>query len=89
VVLPDADLLRASQVKFVAGHPVVRWLLEWVNPVAPFVESMRSILYHGNVGDWARVLYAFVAAAVAIVLGRAVFRRMEGELAWSCDAPTG
>jgi len=27
------------------------------------------------------VLYAFVAAAVAIVLGRAVFRRMEGELA--------
>jgi ABC-type polysaccharide/polyol phosphate export permease len=70
-----------SQVKFTADHPVVRWLLEWVNPVAPFVESMRSILYHGNVGDWARVLYAFVAAALAIVLGRAVFRRMEGELA--------
>jgi ABC-type polysaccharide/polyol phosphate export permease len=72
---------ETARVPFIAHHPVVRWLLEWVNPVAPFVESMRSILYHGNVGDWARVAYAFVAAALAILLGRAVFRRLEGELA--------
>lgn len=70
-----------TQLPFVAAHPVVRALLEWVNPIAPFIQAMRSILYSGVVGDWMRVVYAVVAAAVAIALGQAVFRRLEGELA--------
>jgi ABC-type polysaccharide/polyol phosphate export permease len=63
------------------GHPTVRWLLEWVNPVAPFIELMRGILWGGGGVTFGRLLYALVAAAVALGLGARVFRRMEGELA--------
>jgi ABC-type polysaccharide/polyol phosphate export permease len=70
-----------SGIAFVQSHPVVRWLLEWINPVAPFVESMRAVLYRGAAPSAGRLLYTFLAAAIALLLGLAVFRRMEGELA--------
>ncbi len=68
-------------VPFVAHHPVVRTLLDWVNPVAPFIAAFRSILYYGTAPDLSRMVYVFAAAAVALLAGGAVFRRMEGELA--------
>jgi ABC-type polysaccharide/polyol phosphate export permease len=66
---------------FVQHHAFVGTLLEWLNPVAPFIETLRAVLYDGNAPDWGRLLYAVAAAALALALGRAVFRRMEGELA--------
>jgi ABC-type polysaccharide/polyol phosphate export permease len=62
-------------------HPAVRALLDWVNPLAPFVQLMRGILWGGGGVTWARLLYAAVAAALALAAGRALFDRMEGELA--------
>lgn len=70
-----------SGIAFVQSHPVVRWLIEWVNPVAPFVESMRSVLYGGAVPSAGRLLYVFLAAVLILGLGVAVFRRLQGELA--------
>jgi homopolymeric O-antigen transport system permease protein len=65
---------------FVQQHPFVGTLLQWVNPIAPFIEAVRSALYYG-IADWARLGYTAAAAAVALALGATIFRRMEGELA--------
>ncbi len=72
---------RPDGLKFVRQHAWVSTLLEWVNPVAPFIEAMRSVLYDGKGPGWARLVYAAIAAAIALALGALVFRRMEGELA--------
>ncbi|MCK9248451.1 MAG: ABC transporter permease [Solirubrobacteraceae bacterium] len=55
--------------------------LEWGNPVAPFVEATRSILYYGAVPAWDLWLYMVVAVVVALGVGRTVFRRLERDLA--------
>jgi ABC-type polysaccharide/polyol phosphate export permease len=70
-----------STIPFFRDHAVVRFCLEWVNPVAPFVEAMRWAVYGGRSGDWVWFPYALVAAGVALGLGTAVFRRAQGELA--------
>jgi ABC-type polysaccharide/polyol phosphate export permease len=62
-------------------HHAIRTLLDWVNPVAPFIELMRAILWGGGTLTWGRLLYALVAAALMLAIGTRVFRRMEGELA--------
>jgi lipopolysaccharide transport system permease protein len=68
-------------VGFVHQHPFVRTLLDWVNPVAPFIAAFRSILYYGTAPDLGRMVYVCAVAAVALGMGTLVFRRMEGELA--------
>jgi ABC-type polysaccharide/polyol phosphate export permease len=62
-------------------HPAVRALLDWVNPLSPFVQLMRGILWGGGGVTWERLLYAAVAAVVVLAAGQALFQRMEGELA--------
>jgi ABC-type polysaccharide/polyol phosphate export permease len=56
-------------------------LLRWGNPIAPFMESVRDVLYDGRVPGAVPFAYMAVAATLALLGGRALFRRMEGELA--------
>jgi ABC-type polysaccharide/polyol phosphate export permease len=56
-------------------------LLRWGNPVAPFVEAVRSVLYDGTAPGAGTLAFVVGAAAVALLAGRAIFRRLEGELA--------
>jgi ABC-type polysaccharide/polyol phosphate export permease len=63
------------------NHPAVRALLDWVNPLSPFVQLMRGILWGGGGVTWERLLYTAVAAVVVLAAGQALFQRMEGELA--------
>jgi ABC-type polysaccharide/polyol phosphate export permease len=70
-----------NQFQFVARHAWAGTLLGWVNPVAPFIEALRSVLYGGENLNWGWVAYAGLAAALALAVGRAVFSRMQGELA--------
>lgn len=72
---------ETQRLGYVQSHPFVGTLLDWINPLAPFIEGVRAIVYGGTGPGWGRVLYAACAAAVALTVGRAVFRRMEGELA--------
>jgi lipopolysaccharide transport system permease protein len=65
----------------VAGHDVARDLLTWANPVAPFIDSIREVVYAGAWPDAATLLYVAGVAVVALGAGVALFRRMEGELA--------
>ncbi len=65
----------------VATHPWARTLLEWVNPVAPFIAAFRAVLYGGVAPSGGVLIYIFAAAAIALGLGGALFRRLERELA--------
>ncbi len=58
-----------------------RFALEWLNPVAPFILAVRDVLYAGEVPGLGVLAYCVLAGVLAVVLGRALFRRMEPELA--------
>lgn len=65
----------------ITNRPAARFVLEWVNPVAPFIGAIRDVLYGGIVPGPAELGYVVVAAALALLVGRALFQRLQGELA--------
>ena len=73
--------LEPNRLSFVQHHPWVGTLLNWVNPIAPFIEAMRSVLYSGTAPGWGQLVYVITAGGVVLALGIAVFRRLQGELA--------
>ena len=72
---------RVEDLPGLAGHDTAEALLRWGNPVAPFIEAMRAVLYSGEAPSGATLLYVGAATVLALGAGRAVFRRFEGELA--------
>ena len=58
-----------------------RFALEWLNPVAPYIVAVRDVLYGGELPSAAVLLYVVAGAVVALLAGRMLFRRLEGELA--------
>ena len=72
---------RLEDLPGLEGQPVIEALLRWGNPIAPFIEAVRDILYSGAVPQAATLLYIVAVTAVAVVGGLAVFRRGERELA--------
>jgi len=64
-----------------AANPWLSDVLRWGNPIAPFIEAVRDVLYEGRVPGSGTLIYVAVAAGLALVCGRALFRRMERELA--------
>ena len=65
----------------ITDNGTYRFILEWLNPVAPYIVAVRDVLYEGRVPSAAVLVYIGTAALVAVAAGRALFRRMEGELA--------
>jgi ABC-type polysaccharide/polyol phosphate export permease len=65
----------------ITSRAVYRDALTWANPVAPFITAMRDILYRGAVPQADTLLYVAVATIIALVGGRAIFVRMQRELA--------
>jgi ABC-type polysaccharide/polyol phosphate export permease len=55
--------------------------LRWGNPVAPFVEAFRTVLYSGRAPSAATLGYVVVAALISVTAGWLVFRRLQAELA--------
>ena len=72
---------RLQNLSFVDHHPAVGTLLGWVNPLAPFIQALQSVLYAGQAPEWGRLLYVALIAQLTLLAGHLVFRRMEGELA--------
>jgi ABC-type polysaccharide/polyol phosphate export permease len=58
-----------------------RFALEWLNPVAPYILAVRDVLYAGEVPSLAVLAYCVAGGVLAVALGRALFRRLEPELA--------
>ncbi|MDQ3849593.1 MAG: ABC transporter permease [Actinomycetota bacterium] len=65
----------------ITRNETYRAVLEWGNPVAPFITAMRDVIYSGTSPDLAVVGYVVAAAIVALVAGRLIFARLQGELA--------
>lgn len=65
----------------ITDQPAARAILEWVNPVAPFAEAVRTVLYDGRVPALGTWIYLVVAAAVALTVGAWIFRRLQRDLA--------
>ncbi len=72
---------RVERLPGIGGNEWARWLLTWGNPVAPFVNAARDVLYAGVAPGWKTLVYIAAAGAIALAGGLALFRRMEGELA--------
>ena len=69
------------QVDSIAHRQWARDLLTWANPVAPFITAIRQPLYLGTLPDAGTLAYVAIAAGVAFAAGRALFARMQAELA--------
>jgi ABC-type polysaccharide/polyol phosphate export permease len=73
--------LRVEDFPGVADHPFVGDLLEWANPIAPFVDSVRQLLYAGAAPSLGQFAYLTGVGLGALGLGLLVFRRLERDLA--------
>jgi ABC-type polysaccharide/polyol phosphate export permease len=73
--------LPVDQFPGIGDHELIGDLLEWGNPVAPFVESFRTILWAGEAPGAGHLAYVACAGLVSLAVGTFVFRRMERDLA--------
>lgn len=62
-------------------HPWIADLLEWANPLAPFIDATRDVLFLGRAPGLDTLAYVLGAGAAGLAGGWLVFRRLEGELA--------
>jgi ABC-type polysaccharide/polyol phosphate export permease len=63
------------------SHAWAEPLLRWGDPIAPFISSVRTVVYNGRTPGATTLLYVAIAAVVSAVVGITLFRRLEGELA--------
>jgi lipopolysaccharide transport system permease protein len=72
---------RIEDLPGAQSHPLAADLLEWANPVAPFIEATRDVLFLGQAPEAAVMAYVLGAGAVALAAGWIVFRRLDPEMA--------
>jgi len=73
--------LPVSDMPGVAAHRWLGDLLQWGNPIAPFITAARDVLFDGTAPGADVMLYLVAAGAGALALGVLLFRRMERDLA--------
>ncbi len=74
-------LFNIQSLKGLSAHRWVEPLLRWVNPVAPFIDAVRAVLYGGHAPSLVTLGYVLAAALLAVASGVLVFRRFNAELA--------
>jgi ABC-type polysaccharide/polyol phosphate export permease len=65
----------------VSDHHALVELLRWGNFMTPFLEAIRGPLFYGTYPGAAEIAYIVVAAAVSLLLGAIIFRRLDDQLA--------
>jgi ABC-type polysaccharide/polyol phosphate export permease len=73
--------LPVSDMPGVDTHPWIGDALEWANPVAPFVTSLRDVLFSGTAPSGGHLLYMAGAGLGALAAGLVIFRRLQRDLA--------
>jgi ABC-type polysaccharide/polyol phosphate export permease len=58
-----------------------RALLEWGNPISPYITAVRDVVYGGVVPDLAVLGYVAGVAALVLAGGKLLFDRLQAELA--------
>jgi ABC-type polysaccharide/polyol phosphate export permease len=74
-------LFRFQGLPGIDSHPWIGSVLRWGDPIAPFIESVRSVVYSGTAPGLATIGYVVTASALALTAGILVFRRLGRELA--------
>ena len=64
-----------------SSRPWLGDLLQWANPVAPFVDSVRDVIYSGAAPSVGHLAYVAGVGLAALAGGVLLFRRMERDLA--------
>ncbi|MEX2253645.1 MAG: ABC transporter permease [Thermoleophilaceae bacterium] len=72
---------QTEQLPGATEYPLIADALTWGNPIAPFVASVREILYAGAVPSVGQLAYVFVAGFGSLALGWLLFRRLQRDLA--------
>jgi ABC-type polysaccharide/polyol phosphate export permease len=65
----------------IADHAWVGDVLRWGNPIAPFIEATRDVLYSGAAPSAGILAYVLVAGLAGLGLGALLFRRLQRDLA--------
>jgi ABC-type polysaccharide/polyol phosphate export permease len=65
----------------ITDKAAARFAMEWLNPIAPFIEVIRRVVYDGDAPTLASLTYVVVIAGAALLVGRALFHRLQAELA--------
>jgi homopolymeric O-antigen transport system permease protein len=65
----------------IGEHPNLVNVLHYANPVAPLVIAIRDPIFFGELPQLGDVVYALVAAVVALGAASLVFRRLDDQLA--------
>jgi ABC-type polysaccharide/polyol phosphate export permease len=73
--------LRADEFPGADTHPWLTDVLQWANPVAPFVDALRQIVYAGVAPSVGEMAYVVGVGAAAVLVGAAAFRKMQRDLA--------
>jgi ABC-type polysaccharide/polyol phosphate export permease len=63
------------------SHPEFIPYLHWLNPLAPAINAVRAPLFEARAPRLGDAVYAVVAAAVSLVLGAWIFRRLDDRIA--------
>jgi lipopolysaccharide transport system permease protein len=74
-------LFNLQSLPGLRSHPWLGPLLRWANPIAPFIQSFRSIIYSGQWPTGAEIIYVVGVGAAVLGIGVMVFRRLSPELA--------
>jgi lipopolysaccharide transport system permease protein len=73
--------LRVDDLPGVSDRAWLGDLLQWANPIAPFVDSVRELLYSGAAPSLGQLGYLVGVGLGALGLGLLIFRRMQRDLA--------
>ena len=73
--------LRVEDLPGIEDRAWLGDLLEWANPVAPFVDAVREILYAGVAPSGGHMAYLAGVAVLALAFGVLAFRRLGRDLA--------
>ncbi len=73
--------LRVEDLPGVRDRQWLSDLIEWANPIAPFVDAVREVLYAGAAPSLGHFGYLAAVGLGALAIGALVFRRMERDLA--------
>ncbi len=73
--------LRVEDLPGVRDRQWLSDLMEWANPIAPFVDAVREVLYAGAAPSLGQLGYLAAVGFGALAIGALLFRRMERDLA--------
>ena len=65
----------------IAAHQHVVWVIHWLNPLSPIIQSIRAPLFLGVLPPLADTIYAVLACFLSLAIGAWVFTRVDDQIA--------